>query len=78
MMRYKEKSALLGWDDEDYDRVNKKLKDYGHKYQNIMHKHKRKDYRDYIYYKDRPKYSYSKGRVKRNDNDDKRKEGNLY
>lgn len=31
-------SALLGWEDEDYNKVNKKLIDYGYKYKEIVFK----------------------------------------
>lgn len=30
-------SALLGWEDDDYDKVNKKLIDYGNKYKEIVY-----------------------------------------
>ena len=31
-------SALLGWEDDDYNKVNKKLIDYGKKYKEIVNK----------------------------------------
>lgn len=31
-------SALIGWEDEDYNQVNKKLIDYGNKYKEIVNK----------------------------------------
>jgi len=31
-------SALIGWEDDDYNEVNKKLIDYGNKYKEIVHK----------------------------------------
>ena len=31
-------SALIGWEDDDYNEVNKKLIDYGNKYKEIVNK----------------------------------------
>ena len=34
--------ALLGWDEEDYHQVNKKLMDYGHKFKDLFYKRRNK------------------------------------
>lgn len=36
--RFISSSALIGWEEDDYNEVNKKLIDYGNKYKEIVNK----------------------------------------
>lgn len=42
-MRRDDTRALIGWENEDYNRVNKKLIDYGHKFNDHGGRYSRTD-----------------------------------